>query len=174
MSKKIIGIASVSIALLLVVLIVSENNESASWFAEMITIDLPIQEEIRTGVTESEVSQTLLVDVKYKPSKGVISIYYDDVSKMTDKLIIEIWGLPQTYHKEFECDLGALAENAKHENVCPDFVSATIKLDFIPKYGWESIPVVFTVDHKEFGKISIKTEIYEVGDPKPRVIYSPI
>ena len=112
MNKKIISIASVSIALLLVVLIVSENNESASWFTEMITIDLPIQEEIRTGVTESEVSQTLLVDVKYKPSKGVISIYYDDVSKMTDKLIIEIWGLPQTYHKEFVCDIGALAENA--------------------------------------------------------------
>ena len=169
MNKKIISIASVSIALLLAVLIVSENNEF-----EMITIDLPIQEKIRTGVTESEVSQTLLVDVKYKPSKGIISIYYDDVSKMTDKLIIEIWGLPQTYHKEFECDSGALAENAKHENVCPDFVSATIKLDFIPKYGWESIPVVFTVDHKEFGKISIKTEIYESGDPKPRVIYSPI
>mgnify|MGYP001115832770 CR=1 FL=1 len=164
MNKKIISIASVSIALLLVVLIVSENNELASWFAEMITIDLPIQEEIRTGVTESEVSQTLLVDVKYKSSKGVISIFYDDKSKMTDKLIIEIWGLPQTYHKEFECD----------STSCPDFVSATIKLDFIPKYGWESIPVVFTVDHKEFGKISIKTEIYESGDPKPRVIYSPI
>ena len=174
MNKKIISIASVSIALLLVVLIVSENNESASWFPEMITIDLPIQEEMRTGVTESKVSQTLLVDVKYKSERGVISIFYDDVSKMTDKLIIEIWGLPQTYHKEFECDLGALAENAEHENVCPDFVSATIKLDFIPKYGWESIPVVFTVDHKEFGKISIKTEIYEAGDPKPRVIYSPI
>ena len=170
MNKKIISIASVSIALLLVVLIVSEKMQ----FPEMITIDLPTQEEMRTGVTESKVSQTLLVDVKYKSERGVISIFYDDVSKMTDKLIIEIWGLPQTYHKEFECDLGALAENAKHENVCPDFVSATIKLDFIPKYGWESIPVVFTVDHKEFGKISIKTEIYEVGDPKPRVIYSPI
>ena len=93
---------------------------------------------------------------------------------MTEKLIIEIWGLPQTYHKEFECDIGALAENAEHENVCPDVVSATIKIDSPPKYGWESIPVVFTVKHKEFGEISIKTEIYETGNPKPRVIYSPI
>ena len=106
MNKKIISIASVSIALLLVVLIVSENNEF-----EMITIDLPIP-QIATDDEKSEMSQTLLVDVKYKPSRGVISIFYDDVSKMTDKLIIEIWGLPQTYHKEFECDLGALAENA--------------------------------------------------------------
>ena len=87
MNKKIISIASVSIALLLAVLIVSENNEF-----EMITIDLPIQEKVRTGVYEEVVSQTLLVDVKYKPSKGVISIFYEDVSKMTDKLIIEIWG----------------------------------------------------------------------------------
>ena len=174
MSKKIIGIASVSIALLLVVLIVSENNESASWFPEMITIDLPIQEEMRTGVTESKVSQTLLVDVKYKSERGVISIFYDDVSKMTDKLIIEIWGLPQTYHKEFECDVDALAANAEHENVCPDFVTATIKINSAPKYGWESIPVVFSVEHKKFGSISIKTEIYETGDPQPRVIFSTI
>ena len=169
MNKKIIGIASVSIALLLVVLITvnSENN-----IVETISIDLPTP-EISTDV-KSDMRETLLVEAKYKPAKGVISVFYEDKSKMTDKLIIEIWGLPQTYHKEFECDIGALAENAVHENVCPDFVSATIKLDFIPKYGWESIPVVFTVDHKEFGKISIKTEIYEVGDPKPRVIYSPI
>nr|AIE99813.1 hypothetical protein [uncultured marine thaumarchaeote KM3_11_E10] len=169
MSKKIIVIASVSIALLLVVLIAvnSENN-----IVETITIDLPTSEIPNDA--KSEMSQTLLVEAKYKSSKGVISIYYEDISKMTEKLIIEIWGLPQTYHKEFECDIGALAENAEHENVCPDVVSATIKIDSPPKYGWESIPVVFTVKHKEFGEISIKTEIYETGNPKPRVIYSPI
>ena len=169
MIKKIIGIASVSIALLLVVLIAvnSENN-----IVETITIDLPTSEIPNDA--KSEMSQTLLVEAKYKPSKGVISVFYEDKSKMTDKLIIEIWGLPQTYHKEFECDIGALAENAEHENVCPDVVSATIKIGSPPKYGWESIPVVFTVKHKEFGEISIKTEIYETGNPKPRVIYSPI
>ena len=166
MSKKIIVIASVSIALLLVVLIAitSENN-----IVETITIDLPTSEIPNDA--KSEMSQTLLVEAKYKPSKGVISIYYEDVSKMTDKLIIEIWGLPQTYHKEFECDLGALAENVEHENVCPNFVTATIKIDSAPKYGWESIPVVFSVEHKKFGSISIKTEIYETGDPQPRVIF---
>ena len=71
MNKKIISIASVSIALLLVVLIVSENNESASWFPETITIDLPIP-QIATDDEKSEMSQTLLVDVKYKPERGVI------------------------------------------------------------------------------------------------------
>ena len=169
MNKKIVGIASVFIASLLVVLIVSENSE----LKLIDTIEVPVL-TMPTDDEKSEMSQTFLVEAKYKPSRGIISIFYEDKSKMTDKLIIEIWGLPQTYQKVFECDIGALAENAKHENVCPDFVSATIKLDFIPKYGWESIPVVFTVDHKEFGKISIKTEIYEAGDPKPRVIYSPI
>ena len=166
MSKKIIVIASVSIALLLVVLIAvnSENN-----IVETITIDLPTSEIPNDA--KLEMSQTLLVEAKYKPSKGVISIYYEDQSKMTDKLIIEIWGLPQTYHKEFECDLGALAKNAKHENVCPDFVSATIKIDSVPEYGWESIPVVFSVEHQKFGLFSIKTEIYETGDPQPRVIF---
>ena len=169
MSKKIIGIASVSIALLLVVLIAvnSENN-----IVETISIDLPTS-EIPIDV-KSDIRETLLVEAKYKPAKGVISVFYEDKSKMTDKLIIEIWGLPQTYHKEFECDVGLLAENAKHENVCPDFVSATIKIGSPPKYGWESIPVVFSVEHKKFGSISIKTEIYETGDPQPRVIFSTI
>ena len=164
MNKKIVGIASVSIALLLAVLMFD--------FTELFE-NLPIPEMI-TDDDKLAMSQTFVVEAKYKPSKGVISVYYEDQSKMTDKLIIEIWGLPQTYHKEFECDIGALAENAEHENVCPDVVSATIKIDSPPKYGWESIPVVFTVKHKEFGEISIKTEIYETGNPKPRVIYSPI
>jgi len=161
MNKKIVGIASVSIALLLVVLMFdfTELFENLS-IPEMITDD-----------DKLAMSQTFVVEAKYKPSKGVISVYYEDQSKMTDKLIIEIWGLPQTYHKEFECDLGALAKNAKHENVCPDFVSATIKIDSVPEYGWESIPVVFSVEHQKFGLFSIKTEIYETGDPQPRVIF---
>jgi hypothetical protein len=168
MNKKIISIASVSIALLLVVLIVSENNEF-----ETITIDLPIP-EISSDDKTSEMSQVIVVDAKYKPEKGMITIFYQDKSTGTNKLIVEVWGLPQTYHKEFECDIGALAANAKHENACPDSLVANIKLDSAPKYGWESIPVVFTVDHNQFGKISIKTVIYETGDPKPRIIYSPI
>ena len=169
MNKKIVGIASVSIASLLVVLIVSENSE----LKLIDTIEVPVL-TMPTDDEKSEMSQTFLVEAKYKPSRGIISIFYEDKSKMTDKLIIEIWGLPQTYHKEFECDVDALAANAEHENVCPDFVTATIKIYSAPKYGWESIPVVFTVDHNQFGKISIKTEIYETGDLKPRVIFSTI
>tara|TARA_Y100000782_G_scaffold103725_1_gene122123 strand:+ start:53 stop:562 length:510 start_codon:yes stop_codon:yes gene_type:complete len=169
MNKKIVGIASVSIASLLVVLIVSENSE----LKLIDTIEVPVL-TMPTDDEKSEMSQTFLVEAKYKPSRGIISIFYEDKSKMTDKLIIEIWGLPQTYHKEFKCDLGALAKNAEHENVCPDFVTATIKINSAPKYGWESIPVVFSVEHKKFGSISIKTEIYETGDPQPRVIFSTI
>ena len=168
MNKKIIGIASVSIVSLLAVLIVSENNEF-----ETITIDLPIP-EISSDDKTSEMIQAIEVDAKYKPEKGMVTIFYQDKSTGTDKLIVEVWGLPQTYHKEFECDVGALAANAEHDNACPDSLVANIKLDSVPKYGWESIPVVFTVDHNQFGKISIKTEIYETGDPKPRIIYSPI
>ena len=169
MNKKIVGIASVSIASLLVVLIVSENSE----LKLIDTIEVPVL-TMPTDDEKSEMSQTFLVEAKYKPSRGIISIFYEDKSKMTDKLIIEIWGLPQTYHKEFECDVGALAENAMHENVCPDFVSATIKIGSPPKYGWESIPLVFSVEHKEYGTISIKTEIYEIGNQKPYVqFFSP-
>ena len=177
MSKKIIVIASVSIALLLIVLIAvnSENN-----VVETITIDLPTSEmptdaQLKMdALYESDIRETLLVEAKYKPSKGIISVFYEDKSKMTEKLIIEIWGLPQTYHKEYECNLGTLAQNEEGENVCPNFVSNTIKIGPPPKYGWESTPVVFSVEHKEYGTISIKTEIYETGTQKPHVqFFSP-
>jgi len=33
---------------------------------------------------------------------------------------------------------------------------------------------VFSINHDEFGKIELKTEIYEYGELKPRIIYSKI
>ncbi len=164
MNKKIISVASVFIALLLVVLIVSENNEF-----EMISINAP---HVITDVEMSKMEQALWMDARYKQSRDSILIIYKDESMKTDKLIIEILGLPQTYHKEFVCT-DPLAKNEKRDENCPDFVATVIKIDSEPKYGWESIPVVFFVEHQEFGKITMKTEIYGDNDPKPRIIYSP-
>ena len=40
--------------------------------------------------------------------------------------------------------------------------------------GGQLPPVVFSINHDEFGKIGLKTEIYEQGESKPRIIYSKI
>ena len=49
-----------------------------------------------------------------------------------------------------------------------------VKINSEPKYGWSTTPVVFSINHDEFGKIGLKTEIYEQGESKPRIIYSKI
>jgi len=66
--------------------------------------------------------------------------------------------MEKTFHKEF---------------LQQSFVE-TVQISSIPQYGWATMPVIFTLDHEEFGKISLKTEIHLSDEMKPRVIYSKI
>ena len=135
MNKKIIATISI-IALPVIILSISSNS----------TLD------------ESIISQTIFVDAVYEPKNNLVKITYNDNSKKTNLVILEILGMEQTFHKEF-------SQNS--------FVE-TIQINSEPKYGWSTIPVVFSINHNEFGEIGLKTEIYEQGELKPRIIYSKI
>ena len=71
-------------------------------------------------------------------------------------LALEILGMEETFHKEF-------SQQSFVEIV--QFYSA-------PKYGWASMPVVFSINHEVLGKIELKTEIHPYDEPKPKVIYT--
>jgi len=101
---------------------------------------------------------SFFVDAVYEPENNIVKITYSDNSKMTSLVALEILGMEETFHKEF-------SQQSFVEIV--QFYSA-------PKYGWASMPVVFSINHDEFGKIGLKTEIYEQGELKPRIIYSKI
>ena len=105
---------------------------------------------------ESIISQTIFVDTVYEPENNLVKITYNDNSKKTNLVILEILGMEQTFHKEF-------TQNS--------FVE-TIQINSEPKYGWSTMPVVFSVNHDEFGNIGLKTEIYQKDELKPRIIYS--
>ena len=135
MNKKIIATISI-IALPVIILSISSNS----------TLD------------ESIISQTIFVDTVYEPENNLVKITYNDNSKKTNLVILEILGMEQTFHKEF-------TQNS--------FVE-TIQINSEPKYGWSTMPVVFSVNHDEFGKIELKTEIYQIDESKPRIIYSKI
>jgi len=107
---------------------------------------------------ESTISQTIFVDAVYEPKNKIVRITYNDNSEMTNLIILEILGMEKTFHKEF---------------LQSSFVE-TIKINSKPKYGWSTTPIVFSINHDEFGKIGLKTEIYEQGESKPRIIYSKI
>jgi len=107
---------------------------------------------------ESTISQTIFVDAVYEPKNKIVRITYNDNSEMTNLIILEILGMEKTFHKEFSQS---------------SFVE-TVKINSEPKYGWSTTPVVFSINHDQFGKIGLKTEIYEQGELKPRIIYSKI
>ena len=135
MNKKIIATISI-IALPVIILSISSNS----------TLD------------ESIISQTIFVDTVYEPENNLVKITYNDNSKKTNLVTLEILGMEQTFHKEF-------TQNS--------FVE-TIQINSEPKYGWSTMPVVFSVNHDEFGNIGLKTEIYQNDEIKPRIIYSEI
>ena len=135
MNKKIIAVA---LAIAIIAIVLSTTSNSA--------------------LDESTISQTIFVDAVYDPKNKIVKITYNDNSKKTNLITLEILGMEETFHKEF-------ARNSFVENV---------QINSEPQYGWSTIPVVFSINHDEFGNIGLKTEIYEQGESKPRIIYSRI
>jgi len=111
-----------------------------------------------SALDESIISQAIFVDAVYEPKNKIVRITYNDNSEMTNLITLEVLGMEKTFHKEFSQS---------------SFVE-TIEINSEPKYGWSTTPVVFSINHDEFGKIGLKTEIYEQGESKPRIIYSKI
>jgi len=111
-----------------------------------------------SALDESTISQIIFVDAVYEPKNKIVRITYNDNSEMTNQITLEVLGMEKTFHKEFSQS---------------SFVE-TVKINSEPKYGWSTTPVVFSINHNEFGKIGLKTEIYEHGELKPRIIYSKI
>ena len=135
MNKKIIATISI-ITLTVITLLISSNS----------------------ALDESIISQTIFVDTVYEPENNLVKITYNDNTKKTNLVTLEILGMEQTFHKEF-------SQNS--------FVEI-VQINSEPKYGWSTMPVVFSVNHDEFGKIELKTEIYQMDELKPRIIYSKI
>ena len=111
-----------------------------------------------SALDESIISQTIFVDAVYEPKNKIVRITYNDNSEMTNLITLEVLGMEKTFHKEFSQS---------------SFVE-TVKINSEPKYGWSTTPVVFSINHDQFGKIGLKTEIYEQGELKSRIIYSKI
>ena len=111
-----------------------------------------------SGLDESVISQTIFVDAVYEPENNIVRIEFVDSSEMTKLVTLEILGMEKTFHKEL---------------LQQSFVEI-VQISSMPQYGWATMPVIFTLDHEEFGKISLKTEIHLSDEMKPRVIYSKI
>lgn len=97
---------------------------------------------------------TFEIDALYY-NEGYIEISYFDKTSNTNYVVLEILGLDESFQKTFSGS--AFVEK--------------VPFPTTPKYGWQVHPVTFLIDHRELGKVSLKTEIHMPDEPAPSIIY---
>ena len=106
---------------------------------------------------DSDILEQIEFNAVYLENDSVVQISFHDKSNETESVVLEILGMDVTYHKEYEFDNDS------------EFVE-NMYLKEIPKYGWKTTPVILEIQHSKFGAIGLKTEIYEPGNIKPKII----
>ena len=107
------------------------------------------------SLNEKLLSDTIFVSAVYFDSEHIIKISYYDKSNSTNTVTLEVVGLSKTFQKKYQTSS----------------FTEEVPLSNSPEYGWSTLPVTFLVEHKEFGRIQVKTEISPLGSPPTRVIY---
>jgi len=96
-------------------------------------------------------------DAVYLENEHMVKISFKDKTNNTKFAILEILGMDVTYHQEYTFDYDS------------SFIEE-VSLQEIPKYGWKTTPVILEIQHSEFGKISLKIEIHDPSESKPKII----
>ena len=119
---------------------------AAAWILSVPAVD---------SETEAELARTILIEGVYYEDEGRAIVTYEDVSGMTDSVVLEVLGMDVSFQRTYEAS---------------EFAEA-IPFSSEPKYGWPVHPIVIVVDHARYGTVDAKTEIRADGEPAPRVIY---
>ena len=109
-----------------------------------------------TTIDKELMTETFVFDAVYYDSRQTIEVTFQDKSKKTSIVILEILGMQESFQKTF-------ADTEFIENI--PFVGP-------PQYGWEIHPVTLVIEHEEFGKVGIKTEIHIPSEPSKPIIFS--
>jgi len=134
MSRKIISIISVILLSFVVI-----------WFL------------IETNSLDKELmAETFVFDAVYYEHEQTIEITFQDKSKKTSLVILEILGMKESFQKTFT-DI--------------EFIES-IPFNGPPQYGWKTHPITLVVEHEEFGKIGMKTEVHSENEPSKPIIFS--
>ena len=97
------------------------------------------------------------LDAVYQKNDNSIQITFEDKSKKSTFVILEILGMETTYHKEFQIT------DSKFTQIIP--------LDQLPKYGWKTTPVTLEVTYDDSKIIKMKTEIHDEDQMSPEIIF---
>ena len=101
-------------------------------------------------------SRIFYLDATFYKEKKYVEIKFDDSTQKTTKITLEIQGMEQSFQKIF---------------TGPNF-TIQVPFDDVPKYGWKTMPVTLVVEHSEFGKIGVKTDIHNQNEQASKTIFS--
>jgi hypothetical protein len=87
------------------------------------------------------------LDGTYYPEKKLVEITFSDKTQKTTSVVLEILGMEQSFQRTFNGHTFTL----------------TVPFEKEPQYGWKVVPITLIVNHPEFGKVGVKTDIHDVG-----------
>lgn len=89
----------------------------------------------------------LFLDGTFYPEKKLVEITFSDRTQKTTSVVLEILGMEQSFQRTFDGHTFTL----------------TVPFEKEPQYGWKVVPITLVVNHPEFGKVGVKTDIHDVG-----------
>ena len=95
-------------------------------------------------------------DAVYEKDSNSIKITFVDTNEKSSFAVLEILGMENTFHDEFE--------------IYDSKFSKSVPLDKVPKYGWKTTPVTLEITYDE-STIYMKTEIHDKDQISPVVIF---
>lgn len=111
---------------------------------------------VQNTVNSQKYSGIFHLDATFYKEKKYVEINFVDTTQRTTKAVLEIQGMEQSFQKTFSGS------------------NFTIQVPFedVPKYGWKTMPVTLVVEHPEFGKVGVKTDIHNQDEQASRTIFS--
>ncbi|HEY8109501.1 MAG TPA: hypothetical protein VIG05_01370 [Candidatus Nitrosotenuis sp.] len=116
-------------------------------------IGISIVQNVQNSEKYSEIFH---LDATFYKEKKYVEIKFDDLTQKTTSVILEIQGMETSFQKTF----------------AGSNFTIQVPFDDVPKYGWKTMPVTLVVEHSEFGKIGIKADIHDSGNPSGSLIFS--
>lgn len=88
---------------------------------------------------------------------GTVRVTFVDVTGAADSAVLEVLGMRESFQREFD---GSFQTDVEYGPP--------------PSLGWKVSPVTVAVDHPELGRVGVKTEVRELGDPEPALVFGPL
>ena len=111
---------------------------------------------ILNPISENTDFSNFTFDAVYLKDSNSVLISFVDTNVKSSSAVLEILGMENTFHEEFEI------YDSKFTKLVP--------LDKVPKYGWKTTPVTLEIIYDEY-VVYMKTEIHNEDQISPVVIF---